>query len=113
MHKIIVTSLNYSPRILGRRYPLNKSHSTWLDVGVNVAPESNVQVVIVNKRNEELVITEGAWAELCEAEEIILRHLSGGHRLDPTCIVMEDLTYVFTTFLRFRYPGAGEACLQD
>lgn len=63
-------------RILSRRYPLTKTGYKYLDVGINIATPSHVEIALIDNRGMEIQFAYNVWKAFLDQRDIIHRYFN-------------------------------------
>jgi len=54
------------PHILGRRFALTATSYKYLDIGISVGPVSSAEIVIGDKRGNQIILRHATWEMFIE-----------------------------------------------
>lgn len=89
------------------RYPLNKSQSAWIEIGLRVKSSPVVEIALINKRNEEIIFTNPTWMQVIHLQNDINRYFDPNLGIECYNINIDNIIIHYTYMSRINKKAIG------
>lgn len=89
------------------RYPLNKSQSTWIEIGIRVKSTPVIEIALINKRSEEIIFTEPTWMQVMNLQNDINRYFDPNLRIECYDIDIDNINIHYTVMNQINKKAIG------